>query len=50
LVAVADVSVVRGVMKIVVKAEVVRDRGAVPEMASPKLLLLLTAPEGVMGM
>jgi hypothetical protein len=37
-------------MKIVVKAEVVRDTGAVPEMASPKPLLLLTAPEGVMGM
>jgi hypothetical protein len=49
LVAVADVRVVRGVMKIVVKAEVVRDTGAVPEMASP-WVLLLTAPEGVKGL
>jgi hypothetical protein len=38
-------------MKIVVKAEVMNDTGAVPEMASPKvlllLLLLLTPPVGV---
>jgi hypothetical protein len=42
LVAVAEVRVVRGVMKMVVKAEVVKDTGAVPEMASPRLLLPMT--------
>jgi hypothetical protein len=49
LVAVADVRVVRGVMKIVVKAEVVRDTGAVPEIASAWVLLLM-APNGVKGL
>jgi hypothetical protein len=48
LVAVADVRVVRGVMVIVVNAEVMKD--VIGVVASPSvLLLLLTLPLGVKG-
>jgi hypothetical protein len=46
-VAVADVRVVRGVMVMVVNAEVVKENEAVA--ASPSVLLLPTLPLGVKG-
>jgi len=46
-VAAADVRVVRGVMVMVVNAEVENDAGGVA--ASPSVLLLLTPPLGVKG-